>query len=270
MKRWIATGLPIVAAFQLWAQAPDVFRYQGRLVNGTNPVNATVPISFKLYDALSGGNKLYEGSTSVLVVNGLYSAYIGDNTVFGSLTNAPTHAAVYLELTVNGATLSPRERLVSVPYTLSAPSSTAIGGDPTAVSNVVVTARWIKNIYANGDITMSDKETGLMWLYNANPCGDTNWEAAVSYCTNLTYAGHSDWRLPRMAELHQQFDSLDFFAGVQDGGYWSGASGAGNAWYVNMGNGYVDDDDAPSFFVWPVRVRLFSNIFVLVTTGKQQ
>ena len=55
MKRWIVTGLAIAAAFQLWAQAPEIFRYQGRLVDGTNLVNATLPMSFKLYDALSGG-----------------------------------------------------------------------------------------------------------------------------------------------------------------------------------------------------------------------
>ena len=120
MKKWIIAVLTIAASLNLWAQAPELFRYQGRLVDGTNLVNATLPMSFKLYDAQSGGNLLYEDSSSVLVVDGLYSTTIGDNTVFGSLTNAMTNAAVYLELTVNGETLSPRERLVSVPYALNA------------------------------------------------------------------------------------------------------------------------------------------------------
>jgi len=132
MKRLIATGLMIAAAINLWAQAPEMFRYQGRLVDGTNLVNATLPMSIKLYDALSGGTRLYEDSNSVLVVDGLYSTYIGDNTVYGSLTNAMTNAVVYLELTVNGATLSPRERLVSVPYALNA------GGDTTPAGTVVL------------------------------------------------------------------------------------------------------------------------------------
>jgi len=132
MKRWFVTGIMIALAFQLWAQAPEMFRYQGRLVSGTNLVNATLPMSFKLYDAQSGGNKLYEDSSSVLVVDGLYSTMIGDDTVFGSLTNAMTNAAVYLELTVNGETLSPRERLVSVPYALSA------GGDTTPAGTITL------------------------------------------------------------------------------------------------------------------------------------
>lgn len=124
MKKWILIGIIAALAVTLRAEAPEMFRYQGRLVNGTNLVNATLPMSFKLYDAQSGGTQLYEDSNSVLVVDGLYSTYIGDNTVLGSLISAVTNAAVYLELTVNGETLSPRERLVSVPYALNSGSST--------------------------------------------------------------------------------------------------------------------------------------------------
>ena len=125
MKRLIATGLVVAVAANLWAQAPEMFRYQGRLASGATVVNATLPMSFKLYNAPNGGTKMYEDSNSVAVVNGLYSTYVGDNTVFGSLTNAMTNAAVYLELTINGETLSPRERLVSVPYALNAGASSA-------------------------------------------------------------------------------------------------------------------------------------------------
>lgn len=103
------------------AQVPEMFRYQGRLVEGTNLVNATLPMSFKLYDAPTNGILYYEDSNSVLVVDGLYSAILGEHTVSGSLTNAIARAAVYLELTVNGETLSPRERLFSVPYALNTP-----------------------------------------------------------------------------------------------------------------------------------------------------
>jgi len=134
MKKWIVTGIVVVLALDVRAEAPEMFRYQGRLVDGTNLVNATLPMSFKLYDAQSGGNLVYEDSSSVLVVDGLYSTMVGDNTVFGSLTNAMTNAAVYLELTVNGETLSPRERLVSVPYVLNAGSNTA----PTGITDLTL------------------------------------------------------------------------------------------------------------------------------------
>ena len=261
MKKWIATGLVVAAAVNLWAQAPEMFRYQGRLASGATLVNATLPMSFKLYNAPSGGTKLYEDSNSVAVVNGLYSTYVGDNTVFGSLTNAMTNAAVYLELTVNGETLSPRERLVSVPYALNAPApAVPVVGDPAAVSNEVINARWTKNYYANGDITMSDRDTGLMWFYDASFAGQTNWYAAASYCDDLSYAGYSDWRLPRMGELGIQFYSSEYFTGVlsHDGYYWSGTSHASytdSAWFVFMGFGRLDGRDKSDDFVcvWPVR-----------------
>lgn len=101
------------------AAAPEMFRYQGRLVDGTNLVNDTLPMSFRLYDAHTGGTMLYEDSASVLVVDGLYSTYIGDDTVYGSLTDSLRNLGVYLEITISGQTLSPREQLVSVPYALN-------------------------------------------------------------------------------------------------------------------------------------------------------
>lgn len=128
MKRLTVWVCVLAAAINLWAQAPEMFRYQGRLVDGTNLVNAALPMSFKLYDALSDGTLIYEDFSSVLVVDGLYSTMIGNDTVSGSLTDALTNATVYLEITIDGQTLSPRERLVSVPYALKTPAGATPAG----------------------------------------------------------------------------------------------------------------------------------------------
>ncbi len=259
MKKLLLAAFVFGLIMTAGAQTPRMFRYQGRLVDGTNLVNATLPMSFKLYNALSEGTLLYEDSNSVLVVDGLYSTMIGDDTAFGSLTNALTNATVYLELTVDGETLSPREQLVSVPYALNVPASipAPVVGDPSAVSNEVINSRWMKNTYANDDITMSDGETGLMWLYDANLGGATNWAAAGSYCDNLTYAGYADWRLPSLNELRLLSFYSEHFAGVQDNYYWSGmslADPADYAWYVYMENGDADAyRKTSSGCVWPVR-----------------
>ncbi|MBP5590733.1 DUF1566 domain-containing protein [bacterium] len=53
----------------------------------------------------------------------------------------------------------------------------------------------------NDDDTVIDNNTGLEWQ-RAMPSEIFNWDDAVSYCNNLTYAGHSDWRLPSPTELH--------------------------------------------------------------------
>ncbi|MCF7818884.1 MAG: hypothetical protein K9M54_13490 [Kiritimatiellales bacterium] len=159
MKKWLLTGLMISLALGTQAQAPEMFRYQGRLVDGTNLVNANLPMNFKLYDALSNGTLLYEDASSVQVVDGLYSTFIGDNTVSGSLTGALTNTAVYLELTVNGETLSPRERLVSVPYALNTKA------DPTPSGTIVLSATYPNpELEARGysqyyeDVTQADWE----------------------------------------------------------------------------------------------------------------
>lgn len=98
------------------AQVPSMINYQGRLVDDTNLVSGNVELELNLYDAATDGNLLYSDSNTVTVVDGLYSTYIGDNTVFGTLDDALTNTMVYLEPVVNGTALSPRERFVSVPY----------------------------------------------------------------------------------------------------------------------------------------------------------
>ncbi len=132
-----------------------------------------------------------------------------------------------------------------------------IGGDVRAVSWEVVNDRWVLNTYANGDVTMSDKDTGRMWFFNANPCGKKKWADAAAYCDNLTYAGYSDWRLPDKDALNDQFCQKNIFPHVQNGGYWSGTSSAdvtASAWYMNMYNGNVDYSyKIDKACVWPVR-----------------
>lgn len=101
-----------------FAEVPALIHYQGRVLDDGCPLNGTNSLVLRLYDAPSAGNLLYADSNNVVLVDGVYSTMLGDDTVFGSLTNAVTNAAVYLEVDINGTVLSPRERLVSVPYAL--------------------------------------------------------------------------------------------------------------------------------------------------------
>jgi len=90
--------------------------YQGRLANpdGTPVADNTYTIAFALYDAASSGNVLWgqETHAGVQVSGGLFSVGLGD------LIPIPTsvwNGNVYLEIQVNGETLSPRELIRSVP-----------------------------------------------------------------------------------------------------------------------------------------------------------
>jgi len=63
-----------------------------------------------------------------------------------------------------------------------------------------------KNSFANnGDGTITDQATGLMWMQEDSKLG-MNWKNALSYAQNFTFAGHSDWRLPDSKELQSIVD----------------------------------------------------------------
>ncbi len=57
----------------------------------------------------------------------------------------------------------------------------------------------------NGNGTITDNATGLMWMQNDNG-SDLLWKDALSYAENLTFAGYSDWRLPDVKELQSIVD----------------------------------------------------------------
>jgi len=57
----------------------------------------------------------------------------------------------------------------------------------------------------NKNATISDEATGLMWMQIDSGKG-MNWQQALKYAENFTYAGHSDWRLPNSKELQSIVD----------------------------------------------------------------
>ncbi|MFT6995962.1 MAG: hypothetical protein ACJA1P_002708 [Maribacter sp.] len=63
----------------------------------------------------------------------------------------------------------------------------------------------INNFNDNGDGTISDTATGLMWMQNDNKKG-TTWQEALNYAENYEFAGYSDWRLPDVKELQSIVD----------------------------------------------------------------
>src|ERR1017187_10023233 len=102
------------------ANVPQVINFQGRLTDSlNNPRTGNINFTFKVFDSLAAGNQLHTGnpwseSQTIAVTNGVFNAEIG------SVSPIPyavfTGTAVYLEITIGGETLSPRETLVTSPF----------------------------------------------------------------------------------------------------------------------------------------------------------
>jgi hypothetical protein len=126
----------------------------------------------------------------------------------------------------------------------------------------------------NGNGTVTDNLTGLIWLKNANCYGLATHSQALTFCNTLfdLYCGLSDgsrqgdWRLPNINELRSLFDhglagylpAGHPFTGVMYSIYWSSTTLATEhreAWAVLLNIGYVGGGgkEVNSVYVWPVR-----------------
>lgn len=96
----------------------------------------------------------------------------------------------------------------------------------------------------NGDETVTDSVTKLMWQKATAP-SQMDWATAKSYCqTTLHLGGHSDWRLPAKIELLSLVDygrtapaiNSTFFPSTQAMAYWSATPrvASSSAWSVTF------------------------------------
>ena len=108
---------------------------------------------------------------------------------------------------------------------------------------------WSASLADNGDGTVTDFDTGLVWQQQDDNIMRTQGNA-ISYCNGLALDGKSDWRLPQIKELTSIVDyrvtdpSIDdaLFPGTNLSSYWSASSFASNsadAWNVDFGFGFV-------------------------------
>jgi hypothetical protein len=106
----------------------------------------------------------------------------------------------------------------------------------------------IQSFIDNGNGTVTDTGTGLMWQQHEQ--ADKSWNNALSYCEGLTLGNHSDWRLPNIREHESVIDDArydpaidkSFFPNAYSSYYLSSSTFAGNpghAWLVSLYDGGI-------------------------------
>jgi hypothetical protein len=188
---WVMT-LIFMASFAL-AEVPQVINYQGRLTDGSgNPVtDGPYQVKFKIYGSESGNDSLwYSGFQPVDVENGLFEYQLGSAVPLpDDLFSADT--VRWLGITVGtDAEITPRSRLISVPYAYQAlradtsdycPSAVNLTGDQTITGSKTFASPYVQfydstmRINASGISIGSDmygpSESYLVRLYRAYNTG---------------------------------------------------------------------------------------------------
>jgi hypothetical protein len=121
MNKRAPIAILLMAVCSARAQSvPELIRYQGRLVEGTNLANADVSLALRIYTNSIGLDLQYEDAATVTVTDGLYGVYLGDDTALGNLRNALTACgtSAWLRASVNGTALLPLERMAAAPFAL--------------------------------------------------------------------------------------------------------------------------------------------------------
>jgi hypothetical protein len=133
MKKIVLAMVFVLLAGAMAAQAqsvPPLVNYQGLLTDAAGkPQTGTKKLEFNLYDAATGGNKVWGPQVfeTVPLVNGMFNVILGTTDAGGkSIADAFSAKDRYLGMKVDSGTeLVPRQQILSTPFAIR-----ALHGDP--------------------------------------------------------------------------------------------------------------------------------------------
>jgi len=215
----------------MWQQSPDT--------NGDGMINATDKLTYD--EAVAGASALTLGGYTdwrLPTIKELYSLILFDGADPSGIEDADTSGLIpfidnaYFDFAYGDT--SSGERIIDAQYATSTKYvDTTMNGDETMFGVNFADGRikgyglslrgqektffviyvrsspdyGINDIVDNGDGTIMDQATGLMWVQSDSVVG-MDWQEALAYCQNLTSAGYDDWRLPDAKELQSIVDYI--------------------------------------------------------------
>jgi hypothetical protein len=135
-KRLLVLAIPFILALAPFLIAgcvgiPDLtpqMSHQGRLLDsaGEPVADGNYTFRYRIFHSLSGGAPVYTETKTVAVDNGLFDTALG---LTGVITPDIFAEPSWLEITVNGETLAPRQKLLGAPYAFSLAAGAVVQGN---------------------------------------------------------------------------------------------------------------------------------------------
>ena len=137
---------------------PLVLPYQGTLSKAGAPFTGTQAMQFKLYSDTSGAAFWTSDPRDVDVVGGKFAVTLGDANDANKLEAQDfRHSELYVELVVDGTTLSPMQRIAPAPQAVTAAQA---AGDFTIPGELRTDNATVNNaLNVAGDVTLGDANT---------------------------------------------------------------------------------------------------------------
>ncbi len=135
-RHWNTMGILffviMLLSFSAWADVPLQINYQGYLADSSGmPVTGTnIPMKFRIFDVATGSTDLWAEDQAVDVQSGIYDVVLGDGTTTNGTFDTALFATqpLWLEVEVNGETMSPRQKITSVAYAMQAGQADTLDG----------------------------------------------------------------------------------------------------------------------------------------------
>ena len=156
--------------------------------------------------------------------------------------------------------------------------------DSTTTTTADMSSRYIDN----GDGTVTDSKTGLIWLKVATCVGSMDWDAALTAVDEISDgdcgfegtlsdgSNAGDWRMPTKEEMQglgtdppttwkegrppvpwtlAGGTTITPFLYVQGNNFWTSTTDTDSAWVLSSGDGavFLRDKATYTYYVWPIR-----------------